>query len=121
MILEEPEIHLGSDVIVPDLAGWRRSRMPEMPDAAYFELSPDWACEVLSPSTAKIDRTDKMTIYAREGVRHVWHVDPAAMTLEVFRLEGAAYLRVDAYRDVARVRAEPFDVFELELELVWAR
>ena len=121
LILEEPELHHADDVLVPDLAGWRRNRMPEMPDTPYFELAPDWVCEVLSPGTAKIDRTDKMTIYAREGVKHVWHVDPDAQTLEVFRLDGEAYLRVVAFRDDARIRAEPFDEVELELALLWSR
>lgn len=121
MILEEPELHLAADVLVPDLAGWRRTRMPEMPDTPHVELAPDWVCEVLSPSTAKLDRTDKMTIYAREGVTHVWHVDPTALTLEIFRLEGPHDVRLGAYRDAARVKAEPFDTFELELEFLWAR
>lgn len=121
LILEEPELHLGEDILVPDLAGWRRARMPEMPDAAYFEVAPDWVCEILSPSTAKIDRTDKMTLYARERVTHVWHVDPDAKTLEVFRLDGEHYTRVTAFRDDAMVRAEPFDAVELELAMLWAR
>jgi len=75
IILDEPEIHLGPDVLVPDLAGWRVERMPELPDAAYFTLPPDWICEVLSPSTEAVDRADKMPIYAREGVRHAWLLD----------------------------------------------
>ena len=62
----------------------RRERMPEMPDTAYFALAPDWICEVLSPSTEGVDRDDKMPIYAREGVRHAWLVDPIARTLEVY-------------------------------------
>src|SRR6187402_3256932 len=70
IILDEPELHLLGHVLVPDLAGWRRERMPELPDAKAFELAPDWACEVLSPSTAKVDRADKVPIYAQAGVSH---------------------------------------------------
>lgn len=121
IILIEPELALSEDILIPDLAAWRRSRMPTLPDAANLELAPDWVCEVLSPSTAKIDRTDKMTIYGREGVKHVWHVDPTARTLEIFRLDGPVYVRVAAHRDEAVVRAEPFDAAELDLALLWQR
>lgn len=69
-ILDEPEIHVGDDVVVPDLAGWRRTRLPEMP-AAFFTLAPDWVCKTLSPSTEHIDRGTKLAIYAREGVAHL--------------------------------------------------
>jgi Uma2 family endonuclease len=121
VILDEPELHLASDVVVPDLAGWRRARMPEIPDVAAFTLPPDWAAEVLSPGTAAIDRGDKMTIYARERVGHVWLVDPSEKTLEVFRLDGESYRLVAVSRDDARVRPEPFDAVELDLALLWAR
>src|SRR5437762_2790090 len=82
ILLDEPELHLHVDVLVPDLAGWRRERMPAVPDAPAFELAPDWVCEVLSPSTAAIDRAEKMPIYGRERVGHLWLIDPAARTLE---------------------------------------
>ena len=121
VILDEPELHLHDDVIVPDLAGWRRERMPTLPDAAYLELAPDWVCEVLSPSTEALDRSDKMTIYAREGVRHAWMVDPVAKTLEVFKLDGDTYRVLKVWRDEAVVRAEPFDAIELALADLWAR
>ena len=121
VILDEPELHLGPDVLVPDLAGWRRERMPTVPDVAAFELAPDWVCEVLSPSTVAVDRVRKMPVYAREGVTHVWLVDPLARTLEVFRREGPGYARVNAWADEDRVRAEPFDAIELELGILWAR
>ena len=119
--LDEPELHLGPDVLVPDLAGWRRERMPTVPDVAAFELAPDWLCEVLSPSTVAVDRVRKMPVYAREGVTHVWLVDPLARTLEVFRREGPGDARVNAWADEDRVRAEPFDAIELELGILWAR
>lgn len=122
VILDEPEFHLGvdPDVLVPDLAGWRRERMPEMPDVAAFTLAPDWVCEVLSPSTADLDRAEKVPIYAHERVGHVWLVDPLLRTLEVLRLDGPTYRVVIAVRGETRVRAEPFEALELELALLWA-
>lgn len=122
LILDEPELHLGRepDILVPDLAGWRRERMPELPDAAFLTLAPDWTCEVLSPSTEDLDRAEKVPIYAREGVSHVWLVDPEVRTLEVLRLDGGSYRIVTTVRADARVRAEPFDAIELELALLWA-
>jgi Uma2 family endonuclease len=121
VILDEPEIHLHGDVVVPDLGGWRRERMPEVPAAPAFELAPDWVCEVLSPGTVSVDRVDKMPIYARERVTHVWLVDPLAQTLEIFRLEAAGYVVRGAWRGNATVRAEPFDAIELDLGVLWKR
>jgi len=121
IILDEPELHLGADVLVPDLAGWRRERMPELPDAAFFTLAPDWLCEVLSPSTAAVDRGEKLPIYAREGVAYVWLLDPLVMTLEVLRLDGASYRVAGTSHGNAKVRAEPFDAVELDLSVLWAR
>jgi Uma2 family endonuclease len=118
-ILDEPELHLGQDVLVPDLAGWRRSRLPQIPDTPYFTLAPDWICEVLSPSTARVDRVLKLPIYAREGVKHIWLVDPAARTLEVFRLDGGGWRLLGAHGGADCVRAEPFEALELDLLLLW--
>ncbi|MFP2960713.1 Uma2 family endonuclease [Myxococcus sp. 1LA] len=117
--LMEPELHFGADVLVPDLAGWRRDRMPEIPDVPYFTQPPDWVCEVLSPSTASLDRSRKKRIYAREGVGHLWLVDPQARTLEVFRLSGGQWLEQGTWADDERVRAEPFEAMELELGVLW--
>lgn len=121
IILDEPELHLGPDVIVPDLGGWRRQRMPEMPHVAAFDLAPDWACEVLSPSTARLDRGEKLPLYARERVGHVWLIDPLQQYLEVLRLDGETYRLAGTYFADAKVRAEPFDAIELELAVLWAR
>ncbi|MCY1073008.1 Uma2 family endonuclease [Archangium lansingense] len=115
----EPELHLGEDVLVPDIAGWRHERMPRIPRTAASTLAPDWVCEVLSPSTRTLDRKAKLPVYARERVRHVWLVDPDARTLEVFRLEGANYLPMIPHSGRVRVRAEPFEALELELALLW--
>ncbi|MFY2556128.1 Uma2 family endonuclease [Corallococcus terminator] len=117
--LVEPELHFGQDVLVPDLAGWRRERMPEVPNAPYFTLAPDWVCEVLSPSTASLDRVKKKRIYAREGVGHLWLLDPTERTLEVLRLEGGRWVELGTYGGDELVRAEPFEVLELELGILW--
>jgi hypothetical protein len=119
-ILFEPELHLGEQTVVPDLAGWRRERMPVVPDTAFATLAPDWLCEVLSPSTAQLDREKKLRVYAEHGVRHAWLVDPLARTLEVLRLEGAYWTLIDTHTGEAVVRAEPFEAVELELGALWA-
>lgn len=75
-ILPEPECHLGTQVLVPDLAGWRRQRMFALPETAWFEVIPDWVCEILSPSTARLDRIVKMPLYAQLGIVHLWLIDP---------------------------------------------
>jgi Uma2 family endonuclease len=123
LILDEPELHLGPDpdIIVPDLAGWRRERMPELPEEAFFRLAPDWACEVLSTSTAQLDRTRKLPIYARERVPHVWLVDPDGKTLEVLELDGDTYRLVATHGGDAVVRAVPFDAIELKLADLWGK
>lgn len=121
VILDEPELHFGDDVLVPDLAGWRRERMPEVPAAAFVSLASDWVTEVLSPSTSALDRAGKLPIYATQGVRHVWLVDPLARTLELFRLDGASYRLLGVHEGDARVRVEPFDAIELDLAILWAR
>jgi Uma2 family endonuclease len=123
IILDEPELHLGlePDIVVPDLAGWRRERMPELPDVAFFTLAPDWVCEVLSPSTEAIDRTEKVSLYARVGVAHVWLIDPLLQTLEVLRLDGKSYRLSMTVRGDAIQRAEPFEAIEFNLALLWER
>ena len=120
ILLDEPELHFGDDVLVPDLAGWRRERMPALPDTAYFTLAPDWLCEVLSPSTETIDRARKLAIYAAQGVGHVWLVNPLLETLEVLRLESGRWSLLATHEGHAKVRAEPFDAIELELGALWA-
>ncbi|MBK9030085.1 MAG: Uma2 family endonuclease [Myxococcales bacterium] len=119
IILLEPELHLDADVLVPDLAGWRRERMRSLDDGAYFTAAPDWACEVLSPSTARLDRVDKLPIYARAAVGHVWLVDPLVRTLEVLRLDADRWSLCGTWADDARVKAEPFEAIELELGALW--
>lgn len=118
-IVDEPELHLGEDIVVPDLAGWRRERMPEFPKTAFFTLAPDWLCEVLSPSTERLDRARKLRVYAREGVGHAWLVNPEARTLEVYRRSEERWLLLATHASDALVRAEPFDAIELDLLPLW--
>ena len=121
LILDEPELHFGNDVLVPDLAGWRRERMAEVPNDAYFTLAPDWVCEVLSPSTEALDRGKKLRVYACESVPHVWLVDPLRQALEVLVLESGKWSLLASHEGRVRVRAAPFDALELELGALWIR
>lgn len=118
-ILFEPELHLGSDVVVPDLAGWRRERMPQLTNVPYFTQAPDWICEVVSPTTGRLDRVRKMRLYAREHVTYAWLVDPLQKTLEVYRLEGERWVVASTHGGDEQVRAEPFDAIELPLARWW--
>jgi Uma2 family endonuclease len=121
VILYEPELHLHGDALVPDLAGWRRERMPEIADVAAFELAPDWVCEVLSPSTQSHDRVKKMRVYARERVAHVWLVDPVSQTLEAYTWADEVWLRSQVAQGAEKVRAVPFEAVELDLAALWER
>ena len=114
-ILFEPELHFASDVLVPDLAGWRRERLPVVPDEAFLTLAPDWVAEILSPSTARLDRVQKLAVYAREHVAHVWLLDPGTRILEVLALEEARWVIQAAFGQDERVRAVPFDAVEIDL------
>jgi len=120
-ILDEPELHLASgDILVPDLAGWRRERMPRLPETAWFELPPDWVCEILSPTTAKVDRVEKLPIYAHHGVRHAWLVDPDLRTLEVLENRDGHWLLLTALENNASVSQPPFDAIAFPLDSLWA-
>jgi Uma2 family endonuclease len=121
LILVEPELHFGADVVVPDIAGWRSERVGDWADAAYLTLAPDWLCEVVSPSTERIDRTKKLNIYAREGVRYVWFLDPLRQSLEVLHVEGQRWSLSAIHEGDRRARAEPFDAVEFELGALWAK
>ena len=118
--LFEAELHLGADVLVPDIAGWRTTRMPRVVSRPFYTLAPDWVCEVLSPRTSKLDRHKKMPVYAREQVCHAWLIDPVDRVIEVHRLENGRWSMLASYTDDAVVRAEPFEAIELELAGLWA-
>jgi Uma2 family endonuclease len=118
-ILFEPELHLGEQVLVPDLAGWRRERMPELPVDHRFVVTPDWICEVISPSTERIDRGKKRRIYGEFSVSWMWLINPIGQTLEVFTLADERWSLVATYTSEDVVRAEPFPEAEIDLGSIW--
>ena len=118
-IVFEPELHFGDDIVAPNVVGWRREAMPEYPDAAYFTVVPDWVCEVLSPSTRRLDLGEKRALYAREGVCHPWFVDPDARTLEAFELRGGQWLLLATLAGDAPVSLPPFDAITFPLDALW--
>ncbi len=118
-IVDEPELHLGHDVLVPDLAAWRIERMPEFPTVPHFQQSPEWICEILSPGQHSRDRVRKMPIYAREGVGYAWLVDPLERLVEVYRLVDGAWLLLASHEGDAPARLAPFDALELDLSRWW--
>ena len=120
--LNEPELHLDGHVLVPDLGGWRRETINVIANEPYITIRPDWVCEVVSPSTERYDRGEKVALYAAAGVGHAWIVNPLQRTLEVLQLSSAnlrQWLTLGVFRDDARVRAAPFEAFELELAVLW--
>lgn len=119
LILDEPELHLGGHVLVPDLAGWLRERMPQLPETAWFELRPDWVCEVLSPSTAILDRTRKQDIYREQGVPWLWFVDPVSHTIEVLRLSGQDLIVAGTFGGDGEMRVPPFDAVAIDVGALW--
>lgn len=118
-IIDEPEIHLKETVIVPDLARWKRDHLPKLPDKAYFEVAPDWVCEVLSPLTARYDRISKRKIYAENNVSHYWIIDPANKTLETSALNNKDYGLANVFGGDDKVSAPPFEAIELLLTDLW--
>lgn len=121
ILLDEPEIHLGEDIVVPDVGGWRRETLPELPEDPFLTVSPDWVCEVASPSTRALDRGQKLDVYQREGVSHVWIIEPLDRFLEVLKLDGPSYRIIHRVSGNAPVRLEPFDAIEFDLAALWAR
>jgi Uma2 family endonuclease len=118
-IVDEPELHFGGDVLVPDLAGWRRERMPKIPKAPYFTMAPDWVCEVASPSTERLDRSKKMRIYAIQKVAHLWLVNPLSQTLESYALDGPTWRLLETFTGTDPVRVIPFDTVPLDIKRLW--
>ena len=118
-IIDEPELHLGEDILVPDLAGWRRERMPDYPETAYVAFAPDWVCEVLSASTRRLDLHGKRPIYAREGVAYLWLVDPADRTLEAFELRDGQWVLIASAKDDDPICIRPFDAVTFSLGDLW--
>lgn len=119
IILIEPEIGLGEDILVPDLAGWKRERLPASEDHNWISVSPDWICEVLSPGTLRKDRVKKMRIYARHEVPHLWLIDPIGKTLEAYRFHGGSFTVAGVYAENDKVRIAPFPELEIDLTSLW--
>jgi Uma2 family endonuclease len=118
-IVFEPEVHLADDVVVPDLAGWRRERMPQIPRDHRYTVVPDWICEVLSPSTGRFDRATKLPLYAAHGVRYAWLADPLERTVEILRLENGRWSIVHVFSGNDILVAEPFELVEIDLASIW--
>ena len=119
-IIDEPELHYGRHVLVPDLAGWRRERMPHYPPTPYFELAPDWVCEVVSPSSQRRDRVVKMALYGEFGVRFLWLVDPLQRTVEAFERDGERWILAGvAVQDETEARLPPFEAVALDVTRWW--
>ncbi len=118
-ILDEPEVHLKDQVIVPDVGGWKRERLPKLAEKVYFSVAPDWACEVLSPSTARYDRISKLKIYAENKVPYYWIVDPLNRVLEVLILDGKSYKADLIFEKDDLVKAPPFEDLEFNLGKLW--
>ncbi|MFZ2446489.1 MAG: Uma2 family endonuclease [Syntrophobacteraceae bacterium] len=119
IILPEVEILLGEHLLVPDISGWKRERFPGIPKENWISVRPDWVCEILSPRTERLDRVRKMPIYAQYEIPHIWLINPIEKTLEVFRLESGKWLRLAAFAEDDKVRAEPFDEIEIALGDFW--
>ena len=119
IIIGEPEIKFGEHYLVPDIAGWRRERFPDLEETNWVSIFPDWIAEILSPTTVRVDRIKKMAIYAEHGVPYLWFIDPIAKTLEIFRLEAGSWLLRSVFGENDKVRAEPFADIEIDLQNLW--
>ena len=117
-IIHEPRVAFGNDIRVPDLAGWRDRRY-ELPERGPYTVIPDWIGEVLSPGTERIDRTEKLELYRKHGVSHVWLIDPKAHTIEIYRARRTDWLNVRMFTEAVKVQAEPFEAIALDLALLW--
>jgi Uma2 family endonuclease len=121
LLLPEVDVRIRRDIVAPDLAGWRRERMPEVPEETPIQLAPDWVCEVLSPGTEVFDRGVKATWYAAVGVSWLWFADPEARTLEVYANDAGAWRSVGpAWQVSGAVAAPPFEGCRWPLEQLWA-
>jgi Uma2 family endonuclease len=121
-IIDEPELHLipDTEVLVPDLVGWRRVRMPRIPQGHRFTVVPDWVCEILSPASASLDRDVKLPIYARHGVAFAWLVDPKVRTLEAYAMEDGKWREIGRFANDDLVVVAPFDAVTIQLADLWA-
>ena len=120
IFINEEELHFGPHIVVPDIAGWRRERLPENAhEGGFIEIAPDWICEVLSPLTEMHDKGSKRRIYALYGVAHLWHLDARSKTLEIFALQNEHWLLTHTFVDQDEVCAPPFTDIAFSLGLLW--
>jgi Uma2 family endonuclease len=118
IILDEPELHLGPHVVVPDLASWRKEKLSGG-EGAWFDEVPDWVCEVLSPSTHQYDVGPKRRIYATYAVSHLWHIDPVSKSLEVFQRQQTNWLLTHTFIGYEEASAPPFETAKFSLGILW--
>ena len=119
IIIGEPEIALGDNILVPDLAGWKKERFPATEDHNWISVCPDWICEIVSPGSIRIDRVIKMGLYSQHRVPHFWVIDPTNKTLEVLGNEAGRWVILGTYAEDDKVRAEPFPAIEIDLRSLW--
>ncbi len=119
IIVDEPELHLDAHVLVPDMAGWRVERVSYEPLKVGMDIPPDWVCEVLSPSTGRLDRAKKLPIFAMYGVSYAWLIHPLERTLTAFRLENGRWSIIATHAGEDKVAIEPFTEVTLDLTELW--
>ena len=118
IFVDEPELHLGDDIVVPDIAGWRVERVTEPAEQAHFEVPPDWVCELMSPRTEAHDRGEKRRIYASNGVAHLWYFDPRVPLMEIFERQDMNWLLLDTIKEDGEINAPPFPELTFALDLL---
>jgi Uma2 family endonuclease len=119
VFMTEPELHIGADVLVPDIAGWRRERMPSTPENVGITVAPDWICEILSPSTARLDQGPKRRIYAEAGVGFLWMLDPATRVLDAYQLVTGKWLLLGTATGSGDISFPPFDAISFSLDVLF--
>jgi len=120
IILHDVEIWFGKNLLVPDVCGWRRSKLPELPDVVTMKIAPDWVCEGLSPSTFRLDKGPKREIYAKGGVGHLWFADPVLHSIDVFALERKSYKYLRSAGGDDKIALAPFP-HAIDLAKLWKR
>ena len=119
IFITEPELHLGDHVLVPDLAGWRRERLPVLPQKVGITVAPDWICEILSPSTARLDQGPKRRIYGEFGVAFLWLLDPATRVLDAYQLVAGKWILQGTATGSDDVCLPPFDAVSFSLDVLF--
>ena len=115
-ILPEVDVRLTRhDIVRPDVAGWRRERLPDPGDLRPIDVVPDGICEITSPSNARRDRVDKARLYLEAGVPFYWIVDPETRVLEALVRDGARWVEAGRFSDGDVVRLAPFEAIEIKI------